>query len=81
MGDELRMTFEMPTDAPQYELFLESQGYYYEWNRSEWIAEEDPLMVATMLFWPGAALRKLAPAYKAIEADMEESFWSSRFRR
>ena len=81
MGDELRMTFQMPTDAPEYKLFLESQGYYYEWNRSEWIAEEDPLMVATMLFWPGAALRKLAPAYKAIEADMEESFWSSRFRR
>ena len=29
----------------------------------------------------GRALRKLASAYKAIEADMEESFWSSRFRR
>ncbi len=81
MGDELRMTFEMPTDAPAYELFLESEGYYYEWNRSEWIAEEDPLMVAMMLYWPAAAFRKLAPAYKAIEGDMEESFWSSRFRR
>ena len=81
MGDELRMTFEMPANAPEYELFLESQGYYYEWNRSEWIGEEDPLMVATMLFWPGAAFRKLAPAYKAVEGDMEESFWSSRFRR
>ena len=81
MGDVLRMTFEMPTDAPEYELFLETQGYYYEWNRSEWIAEEDPLMVATMLYWPAAAFRKLAPAYKAMEADMEESFWASRFRR
>jgi hypothetical protein len=81
MGDELRMTFEMPTASPEYELFLESRGYYYEWNRSEWIAEEAPLMVATMLYAPAAALRKLAPAYKALEADMEESFWSSRFRR
>lgn len=81
MGDEVRMTFEMPADSPEYEIFLESRGYYYEWNRSEWIAEEDPLMVATMLYWPARALRTLAPDYKALEADMDQSFWASRFRR
>jgi len=30
---------------------------------------------------PSTALRRLAPAFKAKEAGMEETFWSSRYRR
>ncbi|HSD28956.1 MAG TPA: hypothetical protein VLL75_16780, partial [Vicinamibacteria bacterium] len=62
------------------EIFLESEGFYYEWMRSEWLAEEDPGMAALALADPAEALRRLAPAYKAEEPHLERAFWASRFR-
>jgi hypothetical protein len=78
-GDEYRIVFELPEDDETYEFFLESRGYYYEWMRAEWLAEEDPAMLALLLTNPDAALRRLAPAFKKVEPHMESLFWSSKF--
>ncbi|MCH8936060.1 MAG: hypothetical protein IIB90_10060 [Gemmatimonadetes bacterium] len=48
---------------------------------AEWLAEEDPTMVALMLTHPEAALKALAGEYKRREADFEVNFWNSRFGR
>jgi hypothetical protein len=80
-GDEYRLVFRLPSGAAGMELFLESEGYYYEWMRGEWLAEEDPAMLQMALFHPEAALRRLAGPFKSREARMEAAFWASRFRR
>ena len=41
-GDVYTYSFRLPNDAGRYELFLESQGYYLEWMRDEWLSEENP---------------------------------------
>jgi hypothetical protein len=79
-GDAYRLTFRLPPSGDPLELFLESEGFYYEWMRSEWLAEEDPAMAALAVADPAEALRRLAPAYKAKEPDLERTFWASRFR-
>lgn len=80
-GDEVVLVFEIPEGGSEtFELFLESEGYYYEWMRSEWIAEEDPAMVARSLERPHEMFRDLASVFKEREAQMETLFWQSRFR-
>jgi hypothetical protein len=79
-GDAYRLTFRLPPGEAPLELFLESEGFYYEWMRSEWLAEEDPGLAALALASPAEALRRLAPAYKAEEPHLERAFWASRFR-
>jgi hypothetical protein len=79
-GDAYRIAFDVPEDAA-YDLFLESRGYYYEWIRAQWLAEEDPAMVALALIDPAGALRRLAPAFKRVEPRIETLFWRSRFGR
>ena len=66
-GDAYRLIFRLPPSDGRLDLFLESEGFYYEWMRSEWLAEEDPRMAALALADPAEALRRLAPAYKAEE--------------
>ena len=78
-GDAYEIEFELPSGP--HELFLATQGYYYEWIRAEWLPEEDPDSVVRALTDPARTLRDLAPAYKAVEADMEEASWNSRFSR
>lgn len=78
-GDRYELVFHLPPDAVGLEWFLETRGYYYEWMRAEWLAEEDPAMVARILTDPRGALRRLAPAYKERERSMDETFWASRF--
>ena len=80
-GDIYTMTYRLPDDYTEYELFLKSRGYYMEWVRDEWLAEEDPARVAMMFLNPEKALRVLAPRFKEIEAEMEEQFWRSRYAR
>ncbi len=80
-GDQYRLVFQVPGDPSGVELFLESHGYYYEWMRGEWLAEEDPVMVALIVQQPAQALRRLAASYKAREGQAEQAFWNSRFRR
>lgn len=80
-GETYRITFNLPATGGEWELFLESEGYYYEWMRAEWLADEDPALAALTLGDPARALRVLAPSFKHAEAAMEQRFWNSRFRR
>lgn len=78
-GDAYDVAYLLPPQPERYELFLESRGYYLEWMRQEWLAEENPWLALRMLADPAGMLRVLAPAYKRGEAGMEEIFWGSRY--
>jgi len=80
-GDTYDIVFRLPAGTGPSELLLESQGFYYEWMRAEWLADEDPGLALLALTDPAAALRALAPGYKRAEPKMESLFWSSRFAR
>ena len=80
-GDAYRIRFDLPRPGAELELFLETEGYYYEWMRKEWLPEEDPSMAALALGWPEQALRRLAGPFKQREAGLETAFWASRFRK
>ena len=80
-GDDVRLVFDLPQRTDSLELFLESEGYYYEWMRREWLAEENFAMAALVVADPAEGLRRLAPAYHTREAGMENLFWASRFNR
>jgi hypothetical protein len=80
-GDERRLVFELPPSDRGLEVFLESEGYYYEWMREEWLAEEDAQMAALVLSDPAEGLRRMAGPFKQHEPEVERLFWASRFRR
>jgi hypothetical protein len=80
-GDRVGMRFDLPEPASHYELFLESRGYYLEWMRQEWLAEENQALALRMFVDPRGSLRRLAPEYAGRETRMEESFWGSRYAR
>jgi hypothetical protein len=78
-GDKYFLNYQLPDDYENYELFLECRGYYLEWIRQEWLAEENPLKVYEMFFNSKKFYKDLAPQFKKIEAEMEETFWSSKY--
>ncbi len=78
-GDLYTLRYELPSDAHEYELFLESRGYYLEWIRADWLKEENPQRLAQIMFNTDSALRDLAPEFKSVEAQMEDIFWRSRY--
>ncbi|RPI75164.1 MAG: hypothetical protein EHM47_03360 [Ignavibacteriales bacterium] len=78
-GDKYFLNYQLPDDYESYELFMESQGYYLEWMREEWLAEENPLKVYQMFYNPKQFFKDIAPQFKKIEAEMEETFWSSKY--
>jgi hypothetical protein len=80
-GDEYDLGYRLPPHPEQYELFLESRGYYLEWMRREWLAEENLALAAHILFDPAGAVRTLAPVFKRREPELERLFWSSRYVR
>lgn len=80
-GDAYRISFRLTPDESSPELFLESRGYYYEWMRGEWLAEEDAALAGLCFARPDLCLRRLAGPYKAQERGAEEAFWRSRFGR
>lgn len=80
-GDQYTLSYTLPEDFNSYELFLESRGYYMEWMRQEWLKEENAAGVMTMLFNPEKALIDHAGDYKAIEREMEDLFWNSRYAK
>jgi hypothetical protein len=41
-GDSHHLTYVLPDDPERLELFLQSRGYYLEWMREQWLAEESP---------------------------------------
>lgn len=78
-GDKFLLNYKLPADYYNYELFMDSQGYYLEWMRNEWLAEENSGKVYQMLFNPQQYYKDLAPQFKKVEAEMEETFWSSKY--
>jgi hypothetical protein len=78
-GDEYTLLYDLPDDAVEYELFLESKGYYLEWMRQEWMAEEAPSKAAQFFLDPAGALRRLAPEFKRVESRLEAAFWRSKY--
>ena len=80
-GDVYTLTYLLPDDYVNFELFLESRGYYMEWIRDEWLAEENPALARMMFLNPQKALKKFAPEFKKIEAEIEQQFWGSRYAR
>lgn len=77
-GDRVHLRYYAPPGP--HVLFLESRGYYYEWMRTSWLFDFDPRAGRELLGAPRRALRRLAPYYKAVEADAEEVFWNSQVR-
>ncbi len=80
-GDRYILSYRLPKTAFDYELFIQSRGYYLEWIREEWIAEENPYLLAQEFLAPRLFLRRLAPEFKQVEGKMEECFWNSRYAR
>lgn len=78
-GDKYLLNYKLPTDYYNYELFMESQGYYLEWMRNEWLGEENAERVYQMFLNPEQFYKDLAPQFKKVEAEMEETFWSSKY--
>ncbi|MFV8755834.1 hypothetical protein ACNOYE_35225 [Nannocystaceae bacterium ST9] len=77
-GDVWTMRFELP-EGPQT-LFLATTGYYWEWMREEWMAEQDMLEAARFFADPQATLRRLAPVFQAMEDQLEPVFWQTRIK-
>ncbi len=75
-GHTYRFEFDLPRG--DYELFVESRGYYYEWIREEWLEEESPADAARLMLDFRGTLRRLAPEYERIRPSMEEQFFESR---
>ncbi len=80
-GDELILGYNLPSDFTNYELFIESQGYYLEWMRPSWLKEENPRMALKMFTRPKKILKILAQEFKKIEPQMEDTFWRSKYVR
>jgi hypothetical protein len=78
-GDEYTLVYDLPDVRVEYELFLESKGYYLEWMRQEWMAEEEPLKAAQLFLNPAEALKRLAPEFKRVEPKLEAAFWKSKY--
>jgi hypothetical protein len=77
-GDQYRLDYTLPDDR-DYEIFLNTKGYYLEWMRDEWLAEQDLVKAKLMLAFPGLFMRKVARAFKNSESQMEDIFWGSRY--
>lgn len=78
-GDKYSLYYQLPDDFSGYELFMESRGYYLEWMRNEWLYEENVAKFYQMLFNPVQYYKDLAPEFKKVEAEMEQTFWSSKY--
>jgi hypothetical protein len=78
-GDAYELDYDLPRG--EVELFLDTRGYYLEWMRAEWLREEQPLAVVKLMLDPAQAMRDLAPAWKRLEPQAEQLFWSSRYAR
>ena len=77
-GDVYEFDYTLPR-GDDYELFLDSRGFYLEWMREEWLREERPLSALRMFTEPAEMLKELAPAYKKLEPTAEAVFWRSRY--
>ncbi len=77
-GSEYKFNFNLPVANAEYELFLQSQGYYLEWMREHWIKDKDLSKLRQMVAFPKNYLREEAAYYKQYETSMEREFWGSK---
>jgi hypothetical protein len=75
-GDSYQLHYQVPEGS---EIFLESRGYYLEWMRQSWMAEENPIMAARLALDPAGLLKEVAPVYHRQEATADRLFWQSRY--
>lgn len=78
-GDRYTLVYALPASEAPHEIFLESRGYYLEWMRDDWIAEENAASAAALFLDPSGSLRRLAPAFKREEPALEQAFWRSQY--
>jgi hypothetical protein len=77
-GDVWTLAYTLP-EGPQ-SLFLRAEGFYWEWPREDWLAEQSALEAARFFADPRQTLRRLAPVYAAIEGELEPVFWQTRIQ-
>ena len=78
--DVYRIQYSIPSRR-QFEYFVESEGYYIEWMREEWLPSQD-LKAANRIFRnPHRYLKSMSPVYKVQEPEMERVFWNSRYTK
>ena len=41
-GDSYELAYDLPA-GDNFELFLDSRGYYLEWMREQWLRDENPV--------------------------------------
>jgi hypothetical protein len=80
-GDAYDISYELPEKKAGRTIFLNTRGYYIEWMRDSWIAEENMARAAFFFSYPGLFLRVAAKDFKAAEPYMEELFWNSKYVR
>jgi hypothetical protein len=78
-GDAYDVSFPVPDDGIDREFLVEAKGYYLEWMRRDWLAEEDQGRANRLILDPAGTLRDLAPAYKRVEPALDRVFWGSRY--
>ena len=79
-GDKYELKYKLHNDCNS-QFFLDTKGYYIEWMREEWLAEENLRKAAFAFQFPGLFMRKAAPEFKKAEPLMEKIFWESRYVR
>jgi hypothetical protein len=77
-GDVYKLSFALPTESMDYELFLSTRGYYLEWMRDHWMKDKNLLKLKWMYDHPRSYLKKEAAQYKIYEGEMNDLFWSSK---
>lgn len=77
-GSEFKFNFQLPESNTNYELFLNSKGYYLEWMRQHWIKDKDLLKLNQMVTNPKQYLKDETFNYKMYETTMEQEFWNSK---
>jgi hypothetical protein len=78
-GDVYNLRYVFPDISKNYEVFLCSKGYYIEWMRETWLAEENLKRASLMFGFPKLFMRMAAVDFKKIEPTMEDNFWRSRY--
>lgn len=77
-GVSYTLVYKLPNDQP-YSIFMDSRGYYTEWMRAEWLAEENQRLARMIINRPRQWLKLMSPGYKQVESEMNELFWQSKF--
>jgi hypothetical protein len=80
-GDSYDLLYILPDSREEYELFLCSKGYYIEWMREPWLAEENLWKTSLLFGTPRLFMKLAAKEFKLAEPTMEKNFWMSRYAK